>query len=61
MRWKELPAELKDRIMSRFRSGENSAALKIPKSTVAFLCYPFKVSLKSVIVQINFGPNYFIS
>jgi hypothetical protein len=39
MRWKELSVELRDRIVSRHRSGEGyqkmSAALKIPKNTVA--------------------------
>ncbi len=39
MRSKELPEELRDRIVARHRSGQgykkNSAALKVPKSTVA--------------------------
>ncbi len=39
MKSKELPTELRDRIVSRHRSGggykKNSAALKVPKSTVA--------------------------
>ncbi|KAI2645719.1 Transposable element Tcb1 transposase [Labeo rohita] len=39
MRSKELPEELRDRIVARHRSGhgykKNSAALKVPKSTVA--------------------------
>ena len=38
MRPKELPVELRDRIVSRHRSGEGyqniSAALKVPKNTV---------------------------
>ncbi len=39
MRSKELPEELRDRIVARHRSGQGykkiSAALKVPKSTVA--------------------------
>ena len=39
MRWKELSVEHRDRIVSRHRSGEGqqkmSAALKVPKNTVA--------------------------
>ena len=37
MRSKELPAELRDRIVSRHSKATNkmSAALKVPKSTVA--------------------------
>jgi len=39
MRSKELPKELRDRIVARHRSGQGykiiSAALKVPKSTVA--------------------------
>ena len=46
MRSKELPAELRDRIVSRHRSGEgykkNSAALKVPKSTVASIILKWK-------------------
>ena len=38
MRWKELSVELRDRIVSRYRSGEGyqniSAALKVPNNTV---------------------------
>ncbi len=41
MRSKELPEELRDRIVARHRSGQGykniSAALKVPKSTVAWL------------------------
>ena len=41
MRLKELSVELQDRIVSRHRSGEGyqniSAALKVPKNTVAFI------------------------
>ena len=41
MRSKELPIEFRDRIVSRHRSGEGyqkmSAALKVPKNTVAFI------------------------
>ena len=41
MRSKELPKELRDRIVARHRSGQGykriSAALKVPKSTVASL------------------------
>ena len=46
MRWKELPAELRDRIVSRHRSGEGcrniSAALKVPKSTAASIILKWK-------------------
>ena len=46
IRWKELPAELRNRIVSRHRSGEgykkNSAALKVPKSTVAPIILKWK-------------------
>ena len=45
MRLKELPAELRDRIVSRHRSGEGykySAALKVPKSTVASIILKWK-------------------
>ena len=46
MRSKELPAELRDRIVSRHRSGEAykkiSAALKVPKSTVASIILKWK-------------------
>jgi transposase len=46
MRSKELPAELRDRIVSRHRSGEgykkNSAALKVPKSTVTSIILKWK-------------------
>jgi hypothetical protein len=39
MRWKELSVELRDRIVSKYRSGEGyqniSAALKFPKNIVA--------------------------
>ena len=46
MRSKELPAELRDRIVSRHRSGEgykkNSAALKVHKSTVASIILKWK-------------------
>ncbi len=45
MRSKELPEELRDRIVARHRSGhgyKNSAALKVPKSTVAFIILKWK-------------------
>ncbi|KAI2660984.1 Retrovirus-related Pol polyprotein [Labeo rohita] len=46
MRSKELPEELRDRIVARHRSGQgykkNSAALKVPKSTVAFIILKWK-------------------
>ncbi len=46
MRSKELPAELRDRIVSRHRSGGGyktiSAALKVPKSTVASIILKWK-------------------
>ncbi len=45
MRSKELPEELRDRIVARHRSGQgykkNSAALKVPKSTVASIILPY--------------------
>ena len=43
MRLKELSVELRDRIVSRHRSGEGyqmSAALKVPKNTVASIILP---------------------
>ncbi len=46
MRSKEQPAELRDRIVSRHRSGEgykkNSASLMVPKSTVASIILKWK-------------------
>ncbi len=46
MRSKELPEELRDRIVARHRSGQgykkNSAALKVPKSTVASILLKWK-------------------
>ncbi len=46
MRSKELPEELRDRIVARHRSGQGykniSAALKVPKSTVAFIILKWK-------------------
>ncbi len=46
MRSKELPEELRDRIVARHRSGQdykkNSAALKVPKSTVASIILIWK-------------------
>ena len=46
MRWKELPIELRDRIVSRQRSGEGyqktCAALKVPKNTVAYIILKWK-------------------
>uniref|UniRef100_A0AAZ3RTS9 Sleeping Beauty transposase HTH domain-containing protein n=1 Tax=Oncorhynchus tshawytscha TaxID=74940 RepID=A0AAZ3RTS9_ONCTS len=46
MRSKELLVELQDRIVSRHRSGEEyqniSAALKVPKNTVAFIFLQWK-------------------
>ncbi len=46
MRSKELPEELRDRIVARHRSGQgykkNSAALKVPKSTVASIILKLK-------------------
>ncbi len=43
---KELPEELRDRIVARHRSGQgykkNSAALKVPKSTVASIILKWK-------------------
>ncbi|KAG2468107.1 TCB1 transposase, partial [Polypterus senegalus] len=46
MRSKELPEELRDRIVARHRSGhgykKNSAALKVPKSTVASIILKWK-------------------
>ncbi len=46
MRSKELPEELRDRIVARHRSGQgykkNSAALKFPKSTVASIILKWK-------------------
>ncbi len=46
IRSKELPAELRDSIVSRHRSGEGykniSAALKFPKSTVASIILKWK-------------------
>ena len=48
MRSKELPEELRDRIVARHRSGQgykkNSAALKVPKSTVASIILKWKTS-----------------
>ncbi len=48
MRSKELPEELRDRIVARHRSGQgykkNSAALKVPKSTVASIILKWKDS-----------------
>ncbi len=47
MRSKELPEELRDRIVARHRSGQgykkNSAALKVPKSTVASIILKWKM------------------
>ncbi len=46
MRSKELPEELRDRIVARHRSGQGykniSAALKVPKSTVASIILEWK-------------------
>ena len=46
MRSKELSVELRDRIVSRYRSGEGyqkmSAALKVPKNTVASIILKWK-------------------
>ncbi len=46
MRSKELPEELRDRIVAKHRSGQgykkNSAALKVPKSTVASIILKWK-------------------
>ena len=46
MRSKELPKELRDRIVARHRSGQGykriSAALKVPKSTVASIILKWK-------------------
>ena len=46
MRLKELSVELRDRIVSRHRSGEGyqkmSAALKVPKNTVASIILKWK-------------------
>ena len=46
MRLKELPVELQDRIVSSYRSGEGyqkmSAALKVPKNTVASIILKWK-------------------
>ncbi len=46
MRSKELPEELRDRIVARHRSGQgykkNSVALKVPKSTVASIILKWK-------------------
>jgi hypothetical protein len=46
MRSKELSVELRDRIVSRHRSGEGSqniyAALKVPKNTVASIILKWK-------------------
>ncbi len=46
MRSKELPEELRDRIVARHRSGQGykkmSAALKVPKSTVASIILKLK-------------------
>ncbi len=46
MRSKELPEELRDRIVARHRSGQdyknNSATLKVPKSTVASIILKWK-------------------
>ncbi len=46
VRSKELPEELRDRIVARHRSGQgykkNSAALKVPKSTVASIILKWK-------------------
>ena len=46
MRSKELPEELRDRIVSRHRSGEgykkDSAPLKVPKTTVASIIVKWK-------------------
>ncbi|KAG2466809.1 TC1A transposase, partial [Polypterus senegalus] len=48
MKSKELPEELRDRILARHRSGQGykkiSAALKIPKSTVASIILKWKTS-----------------
>ncbi len=50
MKSKELPEELRDRIVARHRSGQgykkNSAALKVPKSTVASIILKWKTSAK---------------
>ncbi|KAG2457260.1 TCB1 transposase, partial [Polypterus senegalus] len=47
MRTKELPEELRDRIVARHRSGQGyktiSAALKVPKSTVASIILKWKM------------------
>ena len=47
---KDLPAKLRDRIVSRHRSGESykkkSAALKVPKRTMASIILPWKKSGK---------------
>ena len=42
MRSKELSVELRDRIVSRHRSGEGYQALKVPKSTVASIILKWK-------------------
>ena len=46
MRSKELPEELRDRIVARHRSGQGykiiSAALRVPKSTVASIILKWK-------------------
>lgn len=46
MRWKELPKELRERIVARHSSGQGYkiilAALKVPMSTVAFIIHKWK-------------------
>jgi hypothetical protein len=42
MRLKELSVEIRDRIVSRHRSEEMSAALKVPKNEVTYIILKWK-------------------
>ncbi len=62
MRSKKLPEELRYRIVARHRSGQgykkNSAALKVPKSTVASIiqtCQPWNFFLSTTCVMAGGG------
>ncbi len=65
MRSKELPEELRDRIVARHRSGQGykniSAALKVPKSTVASIILKWKTfGTTKPFLELAVGPNWAI-
>jgi hypothetical protein len=62
MRPKELPVELQDRIVSRHRSGRGyqniSAALKVPKNTVASIFLEWKkFGTTKTLLELDARPN----